>query len=294
MAKKAGLGRGIDALLLENEDMSKNGGVEKIRLSMIEPKPGQPRKTFDNEALAQLADSIGAHGVLQPILVRQMEDGRYQIIAGERRFRAAKLAALTEIPALVMETDDQTASQLAIIENIQRENLNPLEEAMAYRSLAEEFGMTQDEISAKIGKSRSAIANFTRLLDLPNSVQALVAEGLLSAGHARALLGLRSKEDMEVLGRRAAEQGYSVRMMEDEVRKWNRRLAKAEEPLDEPKGFRVDYVAELERRMMANLGRRVKIASDGKKKSVTLFFEDNEDLDSLLRRICGDDFVSEM
>ena len=154
--------------------------------------------------------------------------------------------------------------------------------------------MTQEEISAKIGKSRSAIANFTRLLDLPDGVQAFVAEGHLSAGHARALLGLRAKEDMEVLGRRAAEQGWSVRMVEDEVRKYNRRLAKAEEPAEEKKGFRVDYVAELERRMMANLGRRVKISSDGKKKSVTLFFEDNEDLDNLLRHICGDDFLSEI
>ena len=293
MAKKiGGLGKGLSAIFSENdtEDMNE---IVSLKISQIEPNRNQPRRSFDEDALQELADSISEHGVLQPILVRQLEDGRYQIIAGERRFRAAKLAALTEIPALVMETDDQTASQLAIIENIQRENLNPLEEAMAYRSLAEEFGMTQEEISAKIGKSRSAIANFTRLLDLPDGVQALVAEGLLSAGHARALLGLRSKEDMEVLGLRAAEQGWSVRMMEDEVRKWNRRISKPEE-VEEKKGLRVDYVAELERRMMANLGRRVKIATEGKKKSVTLFFEDNEDLDNLLRHLCGDSFLSEI
>ena len=293
MAKKTGLGRGIDALLLENDEETKGGGVQQLRISQVEPKAGQPRKTFENEALAQLAESIAAHGVLQPILVRELEGGRYQIIAGERRWRAAKLAALSEIPALVVESDEKKAAQLALIENIQRENLNPLEEAMAYRDLAEEHLMTQEEIASAIGKSRSAIANFTRLLDLPVEVQALVAEGMLTAGHARALLGLKNRADMALLGKKAAEQGWSVRMMEDEVRKWNRRPEKTEVE-EEKTGFKVDYVAELERKMMANLGRKVKIASTGSKKSVTLYFEDNSDLDELLRRICGDAFVSEL
>lgn len=293
MAKKTGLGRGIDALLLENDEETKGGGVQQLRISQVEPKAGQPRKTFENEALAQLAESIAAHGVLQPILVRELEGGRYQIIAGERRWRAAKLAALSEIPALVVESDEKKAAQLALIENIQRENLNPLEEAMAYRDLAEEHLMTQEEIASAIGKSRSAIANFTRLLDLPVEVQALVAEGMLTAGHARALLGLKNRADMVLLGKKAAEQGWSVRMMEDEVRKWNRRPEKTEVE-EEKTGFKVDYVAELERKMMANLGRKVKIASTGSKKSVTLYFEDNSDLDELLRRICGDAFVSEL
>lgn len=297
MAKKNGLGRGIDALLLDNDEQNKNdGGVLTVRVAQIEPKPGQPRKTFDSEALAQLAESIGAHGVLQPILVRPLPDGRFQIIAGERRWRAAKLAGLLEIPAIVVESDEKKAAQLALIENIQRENLNPLEEAMAYRSLAAEYDMTQEEISQQIGKSRSAIANCTRLLDLPDAVAALVASGKLSAGHARALLGLKDYDTMRLLAEKSVEFGWSVRTVEDEVRKANKAAensGKTPEVAEKPV-FRVNYVAELERRMMANLGRRVKIAEKGGKKSVTLFFEDNEDLDQLLRRICGDSFVDEM
>lgn len=297
MAKKNGLGRGIDALLLDNDEQNKNeGGVLTVRVAQIEPKPGQPRKSFDSESLAQLAESIGAHGVLQPILVRPLEDGRFQIIAGERRWRAAKLAGLLEMPVIIVESDEKKAAQLALIENIQRENLNPLEEAMAYRSLATEYSMTQEEISQQIGKSRSAIANSTRLLDLPDAVAAMVASGNLSAGHARALLGLKDQNMMRLLAEKAVEYGWSVRTMEDEVRKANRAAEeKSKEPeVTEAPAFRVDYVAELERRMMANLGRRVKIATKGGKKSVTLFFEDNEDLDQLLRRICGNEFVDEM
>ena len=297
MAKKNGLGRGIDALLLDNDEQNKNeGGVLTVRVSQIEPKPGQPRKVFDSEALAQLAESIGAHGVLQPILVRPLPDGRFQIIAGERRWRAAKLAGLLEMPVIVVESDEKKAAQLALIENIQRENLNPLEEAMAYKSLAAEYDMTQEEISQQIGKSRSAIANCTRLLDLPDVVASMVASGSLSAGPARALLGLKDYNMMRLWAEKAVDFGWSVRTVEDEVRKANKAVenygkmpAIVEQPV-----FRVNYVAELERRMMANLGRRVKIAEKGGKKSVTLFFEDNEDLDQLLRRICGDSFVDEM
>ena len=182
MAKR-GLGLGLDNLFSENmaEETAKNAKTT-LRIAHIEPKQGQPRKTFENEPLSQLADSIAAHGVLQPILVRELAEGRYQIVAGERRWRASKLAGLDEIPAIIIEGDEKEAAQIALIENVQREDLNPLEEAEAYRSLAEEYNMTQEELSTKIGKSRSAIANAMRLLDLPDEVLSMVARKDISAG----------------------------------------------------------------------------------------------------------------
>ena len=203
MAKKGGLGRGLDSLFLDNsfDEVNKNA-IEEIKISLIDPKSNQPRKYFDNEALAQLADSIAAHGVLQPIIVREITAGRYQIIAGERRWRASKLAGKTEIPCIIVDKDDLKAAQIALVENIQRENLNPLEEALAYRALAKEYEMTQEELSAQVGKSRSAIANSLRLLDLPEEVLPFVASGELSAGHARTLLGLKDRAMIEALAKK--------------------------------------------------------------------------------------------
>ncbi len=291
-AKKSGLGRGLDSLFLDTlEDDVKKEGVQQLKISLIDPKSGQPRKTFDGEALAQLADSISAHGVLQPILVREIGGDRYQIIAGERRWRAAKLAGLGEIPAMILDKDELSVAQIALVENIQRENLNPIEEAMAFRSLADEYGMTQDELSRQVGKSRSAIANAIRLLELPEAVLKMVAAGDLSAGHARALLGLRDRDLIIVLAKRTVEESLSVREVEEAVKKANRPAKVKPEP--EPT-FRVDYVAELERKMMQGLGRKVKISAVGGKKSVSLYFEDNEDLEVLLRSIMGDEFVSEI
>lgn len=295
-AKKSGLGRGIDSIFLDNEfENAPEGGVKTLRISQIDPTVGQPRKTFDQEALAGLADSIAAHGVLQPILVREVGPERYAIVAGERRWRAAKLAALSEIPAIVVDMDEKTAAEVALIENIQREDLNPIEEAEAYETLANEYRMTQEEIASRVGKSRSAIANTMRLLDLPADVRALVVAGSISAGHARALLGLLDREMMGVLAEKAVENGYSVRDMEDEVRKANRFAAKAEEtePIA-PQTFRVDYAKELERKMISALGRKVKVCAKGAKKSVVLYFEDNEDLEGLLEQILGKDFLSEI
>ena len=166
MAKKSGLGRGLDSLFLENVEEKKNM-IETVKVSLIDPKPDQPRKFFDQEALAQLADSISCHGVLQPIIVREMTSGRYEIVAGERRWRATKLAGLTEIPAVIIDEDDLKAAEISIVENIQREDLNPLEEAQAYRTLSVQYNMTQEQISGRVGKSRSAVANALRLLDLP-------------------------------------------------------------------------------------------------------------------------------
>ncbi len=293
-AKKSGLGRGIDSIFLDNEfENAPEGGVKTLRISQIDPTAGQPRKVFDQEALAGLADSIAAHGVLQPILVREVAPERYAIVAGERRWRAAKLAALSEIPAIVVEMDERTAAEVALIENIQREDLNPIEEAEAYETLAQEYRMTQEEIAARVGKSRSAIANTMRLLDLPDAVRTIVMNGTLSAGHARALLGLLDPSLMLSLAEKAIENGYSVRDMEDEVRRTNRLLAKSEE--DEPiTPFRVDYVKELERKMTSALGRKVKVSAKGAKKSLTLYFEDNEDLEELLTQICGKEFLTEL
>ena len=295
MAKKknAGLGRGLNAIFLENalnEEMEKNENlVSQLKLSQIDPKSDQPRKHFDKEALEQLSASIMENGLLQPILVREYGDGRYQIIAGERRFRACKLAGLTEIPAIILERDDKKVAEIALIENIQREDLNPIEEALGYRALAEEYDMTQEEISIKVGKSRSAITNTLRLLDLPDEILTLVATGELSAGHARTLLGCKDRENMKLLAERAVEFDLSVRQLEEEVKRINKPKKEVEEkPLPI-----VDYFRELELRVQSHLGRRVKIEEKGRKKTITLSYEDNEDLDELLRTICGDDFLYE-
>ena len=296
MAKKSsGLGRGLDAIFLDNTlsaERENKGGVLSIKLSLIDPRSDQPRKYFDKDALATLASSIEKHGVFQPILVREYGLGRYQIIAGERRFRASKLAGLTEIPAIVLEKDDEQTARIALVENLQREDLNPVEEAMAYRSLAEEYDMTQEELSEQVGKSRSAIANTLRLLDLPEEVLALVANRTLSQGHARTLLGLRETDDILPLAKLAIEQDLSVRRLEEEVKRQNRAgklPKKCEEPLPV-----VDYFREMELKMQSHLGRVVKIQGSGRKKSVTLFYEDNEDLEALLTDVCGKEFMKEL
>ena len=296
MAKKknAGLGRGLNAIFLDNainEEIEKNENlVSSLKLSQIDPKSDQPRKHFDKDALEQLAASIMENGLLQPILVREYGDGRYQIIAGERRFRASKLAGLTDIPAIILERDDKKVAEIALIENIQREDLNPIEEALGYRALATEYDMTQEEISIKVGKSRSAITNTLRLLDLPDVILPLVASGDLSAGHARTLLGCKNRDDMIALSERTVEFGLSVRQLEEEVKRINK---PKKEVIEETIPI-VDYFRELELRVQSHLGRRVKIEEKGRKKTITLSYEDNEDLDELLKLICGSDFLEEV
>lgn len=297
MAKRSsGLGRGLDAIFLDNtilgDNTNKENTINTLKISLIDPKSDQPRKYFDKEALEELAESIRENGLLQPILVREYGNGRYQIIAGERRFRACKLAGLLEIPAIVLDRDDKAAAQIALIENIQREDLNPLEEALAYKSLKEEFDMTQEDLSMKIGKSRSAIANSIRLLDLPDEILTMVAARELSAGHARTLLGVKDKEDMILLAQIAAEQDLSVRQLEEQVKKINRARKKVVEDVIEDEPF-VDYFREMELKIQRQLGRKVKISDKGSKKTLTLFYEDNEDLDDLLKLICGNDFLDE-
>ena len=294
MAKKnAGLGRGLDAIFLENtlaeNEVEKESRISKLKISLVDPKSDQPRKYFDKEALEELASSITENGLLQPILVREYGEGRYQIIAGERRFRASKLAGLTEIPAIVLEKDDRKAAEIALIENIQREDLNPIEEALGYKALADEYGLTQEELSSKVGKSRSAVANILRLLDLPDNVLALVASKKLSAGHARTLLGLKSRDNMILLAKRTIEADLSVRQLEEEVKRLNKIKPVIE---DEEEALPVvDYYRELEIRMQSHLGRKVKIEGKGRKKTLTLYYEDNEDLDEILELLCGKDFL---
>ena len=296
MAKKnSGLGRGLDAIFLDNsideEREQGEGKISTLKLSLIDPKSDQPRKYFDKEALEQLANSILENGLLQPILVREYGDSRYQIIAGERRFRASKLAGLSEIPAIVLDKDDRKTAEIALIENVQREDLNPIEEAMGYKALADDYGMTQEELSEKVGKSRSAIANSMRLLDLPDEILTLVASKELSAGHARTLLGVKDRDDMILLAQHVVENDISVRVLEEEVKRINK--PKREEP-EEVVLPVVDYFRELEIKIQSHLGRKVKIDGKGRKKSITLTYEDNEDLDEILKLLCGEEFLDQI
>ena len=292
--KNSGLGRGLDAIFLDNSleesAVDNENRISHLSLSLVDPKSDQPRKNFDKAALEELAASIEENGLLQPILVREYGNGRYQIIAGERRFRASKIAGLSEIPAIILDKDDRKVAEIALIENIQREDLNPVEEAMAYRSLATEYGLTQAELSEKLGKSRSAIANTLRLLDLPDVILSMVADKTISEGHGRTLLGVKNPDDMLLLAKKTAELSLSVRQLEEEVKRINK--PKKELPPEAPLPY-VDYFREMELRVQSELGRRVMINGKGRKKSITLFYEDNEDLDELLKKICGEDFLEE-
>ena len=291
--KNSGLGRGLDAIFLDNSlessAESSEGKISKLSISLVDPKADQPRKNFDKAALEELAKSIEENGLLQPILVREYGNGRYQIIAGERRFRASKIAGLSEIPAIILDKDDRKVAEISLIENIQREDLNPIEEAMAFKSLAEEYGLTQEELSERVGKSRSAIANSVRLLDLPTPVLEMVASGEISAGHGRTLLGVKLRDNMILLAKRIPELDLSVRQLEEEVKRINK---PKKEEVEEELPY-VDYFREMELRVQSHLGRRVEINGKGRKKSITLFYEDNEDLDELLKNICGEDFLED-
>ncbi len=295
MAKKNSLGRGLDSLFLENDETEKSS-VSMLRVSEIEPNPTQPRKHFDNEALAQLADSIARHGLLQPIAVRAHESGFYRIIAGERRWRAAKMAGLIELPAIIYEMDDQKAAELALIENLQREDLNPIEEALAFRTLIREYGLTQEDTAARIGKSRSAVANSLRLLDLPDEAVAMVADGTISAGHARALLSLVREEDVLPLAKRIVDKTMSVRETETAAKALNALAAAADKPKEAPEPDHntqmiQSYLRSLEKRVTENLGYKFRIldAGEGKPKKIEITYTGNEDLEELLKKLCGDD-----
>ena len=296
---RGGLGRSFYDIFEDNEVGAKSGPAEMIRLSNIEPRKDQPRKTFDKEALEQLADSIGRFGVLQPIVVREnsFTEGTYEIIAGERRWRAAKLAGLTEIAAVIIDGDELKAAQVSIIENVQREDLNPVEEAMAYASLIDNFGLKQDEVAAQVGKSRSAVANMLRLLDLPEEALEMLREGAISTGHARTLLALENEENILPLARKIAENNLSVRDVENAVKKLNELSQEdAEAEIAAPSPYKMmarSYMKDLERRSMEALGRKVRILQTSRKRVVELSFDDNDDLEVLLSAICGETIFKE-
>ena len=278
MASPKGLGRGMGALLGDFEEISSEKSAYQILpLQKVEPNPDQPRQDFDEEQLQALAESISIHGVMQPLAVREVSGGYYQIIAGERRWRAARLAGLKEIPVVIMEADDKTTMELALIENLQRQDLNPVEEALGYRSLMEEYGLTQEETAARVGKSRPAVANALRLLTLCPQVLEMVRAGSLSAGHARAIAALKTERLQEEAAQKIAALGLSVRQAELLCKN----LSKPTAPKKEPP-LAVDYVAECEKSLSKQLGRGVRIVNGKRKGRFELEFYGQEDLQVLL------------
>ena len=292
MAKKnGGLGRGFYDIYDDNT--FEKGTGQTLRISDIEPRRDQPRKTFDRESLEVLADSIAAYGVLQPIIVREnaATPGFYEIIAGERRWRASKMAGLTEIPAVVFDGDELRAAQVALIENIQREDLNPVEEAFGYGALIEKFGLTQDQVAKQVGKSRSAVANMLRLLDLPEEALEMLKSGEITAGHARALLGLDDDDKIMELANRVVARSMSVRDVEYAVKRINERRSEEVEAKVHPQVS--VHMKELERRAMSALGRKVRISRAAKRRVVELTYDDDKDLEALLISLCGKNIFSE-
>lgn len=278
--KKSGLGRGFDAIFADNsvEDISTGNSTTKVKLLDIEPNREQPRKQFDEEALSELSDSIAQHGVLQPLLVRPMPDGGYQLVAGERRWRASRMAGLTEVPVVIRDLTDAQVAELALVENLQRENLNPLEEANGYKELSDKFGYTQEKISEIVGKSRPSIANALRLLNLPEDVQEMVSTGSLSMGHARAILSLPDDKMKTELAKLVIQNDLSVR----ETERIARNMVK-EAPKKSKAKKRNPYYDEAELALSEVLGRKIKITKSSKKGALEIEFFDDADLKKLLK-----------
>ncbi len=290
--RKGGLGKGLEALFVDNE--TEEITPSTLKLTEIEPNREQPRKDFDEKALSELADSIREHGVLQPLLVRPLKNGRYQLIAGERRWRASRMAGLTEVPVIVRDLDDQAAMELALIENLQRTDLNIMEEAAGYRELMERYGMTQEVVAKRVGKSRPAVANALRMLALPEATAKLVREGKLTAGHARALLGLPDPAEIDPLAERVLAEGLSVRETERLVA--DRKVSPEKKPQPAVKNWGEDsrlkqtvlYLSEY-------FGRKaqIKAKKDGTGRIVIDFYS-KEDLEALLKQMCGLDHEPEL
>ena len=275
--KKGGLGKGLDALFLDNAVEDTQGSAVMLGINEITPNRAQPRKRFDEDALAELAQSIGTHGVLQPLLVRPLADGSYQLVAGERRWRASRMAGLTEVPVIIREMSDSEATELALVENLQREDLNPVEEARGFQLLIDTYDLTQEQAAERVGKSRPAVTNALRLLVLPESILSMLEDGALSAGHARALLALPEKDDAIALANEIVRDGLSVRETERRV-KLLRNPAHARVPKK-----RDTFFDEAELSMSQFLGRKAKIRLTGKAKgSVEIEFFSKEDLSKLL------------
>lgn len=273
MAKKVGgLGRGLDAIFVDNETEDGNKSIT-LRISELEPNRNQPRKDFDEKALTELAESIKQHGLIQPILVRPILGGGYQIVAGERRYRASRMAGLTEVPVTIRDLTEEETMQIALIENLQRENLNPLEEALGYQSLMDEFDFNQEEVAKAVGKSRPAVANTLRLVNLPEPVKELIKQGKISSGHGRALLAIEDDEEKIRIANAIVEEGLSVRQIE----KLSKKKEKTEkEPKVEPI---VPYFTMVEQQLSENLGKKVKVSKQKGKKGGILqieFYSDEE------------------
>lgn len=278
MASNKGLGKGLGALLGDfSEEPLEQSAYRELPIYKVEPNPDQPRREFDEEELQALADSITVHGVIQPLTVREMPNGYYQIIAGERRWRAARIAGLSDVPVVVIEADDKKAMELALIENLQRQDLNPVEEAMGYQSLIEEYGLTQEETAERVGKSRPAVANTLRLLSLTPEVLDKLKLGQLTAGHARAILTLKSEKKQMEAAQKIIALALSVRQAETLCKNMLK-----EKPQQKEITFAVDYVAECEKSLSKHLGRGVKIVNGKRKGRFELEFYGEEDLQTLL------------
>lgn len=282
--QKRGLGSGLGALFGDTAVGEELSDTLSVRIEKVEPRADQPRKSFDEEALAELSDSIARLGVIQPITVRRLSDGFYQIIAGERRWRAARLAGLQEVPIRILEADDQRAMELALVENLQREDLNPIEEAKGYKTLIEEYKMTQETVSESVGKSRPAVANAMRLLSLPESVLAMVEDGRLSAGHARALLAIKDELKLQRAAEKVTLESLSVRQTEKLAAKT------ASEQDTEPeetakRDSEVDYTAEAEKMLSEAMGRGVHIKDNRKKGKIELDYYGADDREELIRAL---------
>ena len=281
MAKKlGGLGRGLDSLFADNSVDEINPSVNKLRIMEIEPNHDQPRKDFDEKALSELAESIEQHGVLQPLVVRPLANGAYQLVAGERRWRAARIAGLTEVPVVIKELSDEEVIEIAMIENLQREDLNPLEEALGYRYMMDELGITQEQAAEKVGKSRPAVANALRLLKLPDEVQEMIKNNLISPGHARALLGFDSEDMIIQTAKLIVKDDLSVREVETMVKN-SKKTPKIPKQLKRDKFF-----SEVELALVENLGRKVKIKESKRDAGLLeIEFFDKDDLESLAMKL---------
>lgn len=283
MAKKGGLGSGLNALFGMDDEELEEEQQTMLPVSRVEPRADQPRRSFDEEALAELADSIKKYGLIQPITVRALDNGYYQIIAGERRWRAARQAGLEEIPVRVLEVDDRTAMEMALVENLQREDLNPIEEAKGYHVLMTEYGLTQEEAAFAVGKSRPAVANALRLLNLSEPVLKMVENGELSSGHARALIPITDPQTQEETALTVKNKELTVRQTEALVKRLLQ--AKKEESPDSTKEITVDYIREVEKELENSLGRKVKLVDGRKKGRIEIEFYGAEDREKLIENL---------
>ena len=278
MALKKGLGTGLGALFGEEPELSTE---DKVPISRIEPRSGQPRTLFDEEALQELSESIAQHGLLQPITVRKLDSGYYQIIAGERRWRASRIAGLTEVPVRIIEADDRKVQELALVENLQREDLNPMEEARGYRALMDEFGLTQESVAQSVGKSRPAVANALRLLSLPDNIAEMLENGMLSSGHARALLPVEDPILQLETAKQVVEKGLSVRQTESLVAS----LLRVPKKKGEKDPNTVDYAAVMGAQLGQVLGRKVNIVDGRKRGRIELEYYGADDREALLQAL---------